>query len=434
MNLEEAIAIVDNLVQPYRLSTLQEMIFRECWEGKTYQQIAENSDYDADYIRVVGSRLWQSLTEVCEEKVTKSNFRSILRQQLKETLTKSITNSISLELPDGITASNSQFYIERPPIEEICRQEIAKPGSLIRIKAAKNMGKKSLLRKILIEEGAKYNVVKLDLQQADSKILDNLSQLLRWFCANLCSTLRIENIIDEYWDEDLGVKVSCTYFLQDYILEKIDQPLVLALDKLHLIFEHIETAQEFLPLLRFWHEEAKNLPVWQKLRLIVIQSTESYVTLNFNQSPFNVGLPVILPEFNREQMMILAEKHQINWSKNTNDENLTLLMNLIGGYPYLARLAFYHLAKYGISVQQLIAEAATETSIYRDILHYYLAIFYNKPTLAQAFKQVIDSKESIQLESITAYQLESLGLIKLKGNEAFPSCQLYRLYFQGRLN
>jgi hypothetical protein len=430
MNLEEALAIVDDLVQPQRLSTLQEMIFRECWEGKTYQQIAENSDYDADYIRVVGSRLWQSLTDICQEKVTKNNFRSILRQKSKQ----SITKSTLLELPDGPTAPTSNFYVERPPIEEICCQEIAKPGALVRIKASKNMGKKSLLRRILVDEESKYYVVKLDLQQADKKILDNFSQLLRWFCANLCSNLKLENIIDEYWDEDLGVKVSCTSYLQNYILEKIDKPLVLALDRLHLIFDHIETAQEFLPLLRFWHEEANNLSVWQKLRLIVIQSTESYVPLNFNQSPFNVGLPVNLPEFNQEQMIDLAKRHQLDWAKNTEPNNsLKTLMDLIGGHPYLARLAFYNLAKYNLTLDELVEEAPTETGIYRDILRYYLATFYQNTTLAQAFKKVINSDRPIQLESITAYQLESLGLINLKGNEAFLSCQLYRLYFKERL-
>ncbi|NES46756.1 MAG: hypothetical protein F6K20_37540, partial [Moorea sp. SIO2C4] len=32
------------------------------------------------------------------------------------------------------------------------------------------------------------------------------------------------------------------------------------------MFEHAQTAKDFLPLLRSWHEEAKQLPVWRKLR------------------------------------------------------------------------------------------------------------------------------------------------------------------------
>lgn len=427
MNVEEALAVVDDLVEPQRLTALQDTIFRECWEGKTYQQIAENSDYDADYIRVVGSRLWQNLTEACNEKVTKNNFRSILRQRSRQTVV-----TIPLELPNGPIAATSSFYIERPPIEEICRQEINRPGAFLRIKAPKNMGKTSLLRRILTDK-SQYITVILDLQQADNNILSNFERLLRWFFANLCSVLEIENIIDRYWDEDLGVKVSCTAFFQSYILEQLERPLVLAIDKLHLIFEYKEVAQEFLPLLRFWHEEANNIPVWQNLRLVVIQSTESYVPLNFNQSPFNVGLPITLPEFNREQMMELAQKHRLNWN-DFGEKNLTILMDLIGGHPYLARLAFYHLAKYNLSLSKLIAEAPTETGIYRNILRYYLVMFYDNRELATAFKQVIVAKAPIQLESIVGYKLESLGLIKLQGNEAVPSCQLYALYFRDRLH
>ena len=430
MTVEEALAIVDGLIQPARLTTLQEIIFRSCWENQTYQQIAENSDYDADYIRVTGSRLWQIISEVCQEKVTKSNFRSILRQK-----SSNITPSnITLELPDGPVPIKSNFYIERPPIEQNCYQEIAQPGALLRIKAPRNMGKTSLLDRIVTVNNVDYYGIKLDLQQADKNILSNFSRLLRWLCANICNRLGIENLIDEYWDEDLGIKVSCTAYVQGYILEQLDKPLILALDQLQVIFEHTEVAQEFLPLLRFWHEEAKNLPVWQKLRLIVVQSTESYVPLNFNQSPFNVGLSINLPEFNQEQIINLAIKHQLNRENNFIEQEIPKLIRLIGGHPYLVRLAFYNLAKYNLTITQLIREAPTETSIYIDMLRYYLGILYDNEILARAYKEVILSDHPIQLESFIAYQLESLGLICLQENEASPTCELYRLYFEDRLN
>ncbi|RMF20304.1 MAG: hypothetical protein D6756_14490, partial [Cyanobacteria bacterium J083] len=40
----------------------------------------------------------------------------------------------------------------------------------------------------------------------------------------------------------------------------------------------------------------------------------------------------------------------------------------------------------------------------------------------------------LRLETFIAYKLESLGLDYLQGNEAFPCCNLYRLYFRDRLN
>ncbi|MEM7594679.1 MAG: AAA-like domain-containing protein, partial [Cyanobacteria bacterium P01_A01_bin.83] len=39
----------------------------------------------------------------------------------------------------------------------------------------------------------------------------------------------------------------------------------------------------------------------------------------------------------------------------------------------------------------------------------------------------------VKLPTITAYKLESIGLVKLNKNLVAPSCELYRLYFRDRL-
>ncbi|MBE9147895.1 hypothetical protein IQ257_05080, partial [Coleofasciculus sp. LEGE 07092] len=83
MTVEEALAILDTVLKPGRLNDLQELVFREAWEKKTYPEIAENAGYDASYIKDVGFRLWQLLSEAFGEKVTKSNVRSLLRRHSK---------------------------------------------------------------------------------------------------------------------------------------------------------------------------------------------------------------------------------------------------------------------------------------------------------------------------------------------------------------
>ena len=432
MTLEETLAIIDELIRPERLTILQETIVRQCWLNKTYQQIARDFDYDANYIRGVGSRLWKQLSEACGEEVTKNNFRSVLRQIHKTKLPNK--DNVSLEIPDGTVPLNSHFYIERPPLEEICFKEISQPGALLRIKAPKKMGKTSLLERILTVDKFDCYKVKLDLQQADNNIISNFGKLMRWSIANICFQLSLKNSINCYWDEDLGIKVNSSIYLEDYILKKLDKPLILAIDRLHLVFEYTEVAREFLPLLRFWYEEAKNSATWQKLRLIVVQSTESYVTLNFHQSPFNVGLPVTLPEFDRQQMLELARRHQLTEQQGFKENDLEKLRHLVGGHPYLTRLAFYNLAKYNMTSLELIKEAATETSIYINELRYYLEVLYKNSALASAFKQVITSDSPVRLETFSAYQLENLGLISLQGNEAIAVCQLYNLYFKDRLS
>ncbi|MEL6442156.1 MAG: AAA-like domain-containing protein, partial [Cyanobacteria bacterium J06621_8] len=293
ITIEEALYLVDNAIKPERLNSIQELILTQCWSGKTYQEIAEASGYDPDYVRVVGSRLWQLLSESFGEKITKNNFRSILRQKIgvaeeKDTLGGNIS---ALELPNTPLPLDSALYVPRPPIETQAFEEITKPGALIRIKAPRQMGKTSLIMRILAQARSRgYRTVRLNFLQAEDNVLGNLERLLRWLCANIALQLGWESLLDDYWDQDLGFKVSCTTYLQGHVLAQVDSPLVITLDEVNQLFKYPQVAQEFLPLLRFWHEEANNVPIWQKLRLIVTYSTEISVPLNLSQSLFNTGL------------------------------------------------------------------------------------------------------------------------------------------------
>ena len=437
ITIEEALYLVDNAIKPERLNSVQELILTQCWSGKTYQEIADASGYDPDYVRVVGSRLWQLLSESFGEKITKNNFRSILRQQSgKTTQANTGVGQISaLELPNTPVPLDSALYVQRPPIEALAYEEILKPGALIRIKAPKHMGKTSLVMRIsAYAQQRGYRAVRLNLLQAEEAVLGDLERLLRWFCANITLQLGIESLLDEYWDVDLGFKVSCTTYLQGYILGQLDSPLVVTLDEVNRLFKYPQVAQEFLPLLRFWHEEANNVPIWQKLRLIVTHSTEIYISLNINQSPFNVGLSLSLEEFNTSQIEELAKKYGLQQQQfGIQSSQIQSLIEIVGGHPYLINLAFCHLITQNNDLDLIIREAATDTGIYRDYLRGHLIALKAHPELAAAYKQVINADSGVQLNSIAAYELESMGLVKLKGNDTTYSCKLYRLYFQERL-
>ncbi len=80
MTIEEALVVLDRLLLHKPLTDLQEVVFRASWQGKTYAEIAESEGYDDDYIRDVGFRLWHTLSDAVGEKVTKSNFQSVLRR------------------------------------------------------------------------------------------------------------------------------------------------------------------------------------------------------------------------------------------------------------------------------------------------------------------------------------------------------------------
>lgn len=111
------------------------------------------------------------------------------------------------------------------------------------------------------------------------------------------------------------------------------------------VFEYPTIADDFFGLLRAWYEEAEygdsDSELWAKLRLVVVHSTEVYIPLNVNQSPFNVGLSIELSEFSAEQVADLARRHGLNLQINMVER----LMNIVGGHPYLVRVALYHIAQ-----------------------------------------------------------------------------------------
>ncbi|HEY9810890.1 MAG TPA: AAA-like domain-containing protein [Halomicronema sp.] len=335
---------------------------------------------------------------------------------------------MSFEFPSGPIPLGSLFYVERQPLENRAYEEITKPGAVVRIKAPRQMGKTSLLMRLLDRATkADYRTVYIDFQQADEEVFLSGEKFFRWFCANVSRQLNLLPKLDDYWDEDIGSKISTTLYFQGYLLDSDERPLVLAFNEVNLIFEYPKIAADFLALLRSWHEEAKQEKALEKLRLVVVHSTEVYLTLNINQSPFNVGLPLSLPQFNLHQIEDLAARHGMNWQ---NELEAKKLIEMVGGHPYLVRLALYYLATDStLSLDQLLTESPTFSGIYKDHLRSQFLALQRSPELANAFKQVLDAKGKTKLNHIFAYKLESMGLVKIDGNECVISCQLYQKYF-----
>lgn len=330
--------------------------------------------------------------------------------------------------PSGAVPLDSPFYLERVPLEAKIKQELRKPGALIRIKAPREMGKTSLLLRILeFAQTQNYQIVSLNLDQVDRSILNDLDRFLRWFCANTARQLHLEPRLDEYWARDLGSKISCTCYLEEYLLKSVQTPLVLALDEAHQIFEYSAVAKDFVPLLRSWYEKGKNFPVWQKLRSIVVHSTEIYVPLQINQSPFNVGFPVQLTPFGLEEVRQLARRYGLDWEGGEEAEKI---MGLVGGHPALVQIALYHLALGEITLEQLPKTAPTDDGIYSAHLRRHRVALEEQPELARAIDLVMSATEPISLDSLPTYKLYSMGLIKPSAGKAIPSNELYRRYFR----
>ncbi|MEG4028000.1 MULTISPECIES: AAA-like domain-containing protein [unclassified Microcoleus] len=332
----------------------------------------------------------------------------------------------ALELPEGPVRLNSEFYIERSRMESDCYKQVLERGSMIRIKAPNLMGKSSLLIRIM--ERAKsnnYQLVRLDFREAEKEIFSDINKFIKWFGLNISRELKLESNIDKYLQAGGGILVNCKKYFQYEVLEAIDSPLVLALEEIDCIFAYKEISEDFFSMLRSWFEETRKTEIWENLRMVLLYSTNVYVELPYNQSPFNVGFEVELTEFSQQNILDLARRHQLSWG---TDEVATL-MAMIGGYPYMVRKALYHLKDSNLSLAEVLQNAATNVGIYGKHLQSHWANVQNYSELKAALKQVVCADSAVKLERMLEFKLLSTGLVKQNQHGITPSCRLYRDYF-----
>jgi AAA-like domain len=454
--VEELLQSVEKILQNKPLGSVHMFVLYQSWLGKTYVEMAEASGYGNHYIKEVGSQLWQDLSVALGKRVTKKNLHVTLTKYVQnrkdsprnqipekfpgksslETVFPGFLSATKMNFPSGPVPLGSPLYINHPLLEELICNELIHPGSLIRIKAPRKMGKSSLLNRMIAhakEQG--YQVVYLDFQEADEEVFTSLDRFLRWFCVNASKQLNLFPCLDDFWDMEMGSKVSCKVYFEAYLLQYIDNnPLVLALNEVHRVFEHPNIAQDFLPMLRCWHELGKQDQTWQKLRLVVVHTTEIYIPLKLNQSPFNVGITITLPPFTLNQVQNLAERYGLDWAAESEGlKRLAPLQAMVGGHPYLLSLAFYHLSQGEMTLEILLKTAVTSVGIYTPYLRELLSLLQEEPQLISAMQQVIATDEKVELNAIATYKLESMGLVQINGDRVSVMCELYRLYFSQQL-
>ncbi|MGL4376773.1 MAG: AAA-like domain-containing protein [Microcoleaceae cyanobacterium] len=428
------------------LADVQKTILRQALEGRRLKDI-QVPGYSPNTIKSeIAPKLWKSLSDITGRKVTIKTLHFVLDEFSKtggiiinhsqerirgEKRSSPSSFLFPLELPGGQIPLNSQFYITRHSAESPAYEEISKPGSLIRIKAPKQMGKTSLMARLLQQAQQQgCATVSLNFELADNEVFTALDQFLRkFFCAAIAKSLQLPTQLEHYWDSDLASKVNCTNYFEEYLLPHLDKPLALGLDKVDLIFSHRQIADDFFGLLRAWHEKAKQNSIWRNFRLIIVHGTEVYIPFSNDQSPFNVGLGVELPEFDLSQVQKLARLHQLN----LNPREINQLMQLVGGHPHLVRLSLYKIARQEMTLDELLRDAATDTGIYADHLRLHLWNLTQNPQLLDALKKVVETDQAVELESLVKFKLNSMGLVYLQGNSVTTRNDLYRQYFRKHL-
>ena len=415
------------------LGSSEVQVLRGAWDGKTYDAIASESNLTVKYIGEIGGKLWDTLSEALGEKVKKGNFRQALQREWEKQGNKSENPVIIPEIQLSATEFPGEPYIERPPIESRCYEEICKPGVLLRIQAPLHFGKTELMSRVMHHAAQQgYRTVVLNLRDAVGEDFNSLDKFLQWFITTIAERLELGQPVEEHWCKSLGnCKIKCRTYFEKYLLPG-DSAVAIALDEVDRLFVHGEIAGEFLGMLRTWHEDAKTKPLWRQLRLLMLH-TQVYTQLNINQSPFNAGTEIKLTDFTSEQVESLSLQYKLNW-KNTQVEQL---MAMVGGHPYLVTKAIQVVSRQDMTLERLLQSAPTALSIFRNHLERHWHYLQANLPLLSAFKTIVLADSPVEFNSNfnldDAVKLYDFGLVELQKNSAVSRYQIYLLYFRERL-
>ncbi len=443
MDSKQALAIVTQLSPGIDLTYVEEAVFLGTWEGKRYREMAIELGYEEGYLKDIGSQLWRLLSDRLGEEVTKKRLRYILTEAADQAdgptpsppiavangtvMPHSAANE--LKFPGSPLPFGSPFYIERSPLEDLCLATLRQPGGLVRIKGPLRMGKTSLINWAMgTAQTLGIKTVLLDIRQADAAALNDLDTFLRWFCWAISESLGIPCELDNYWFPSAGSKLSCTALVQDWLLNQVDAPLVVAIDAMHRLVDYPHVAIDFLSMMRSWYEKARVREEWQKLRLIMAYAHELDLPLPLHQSPFNVGLHLEVPPFNRDQVLDLAHRYGLSSLPKSQGADFEILFDLLAGHPYLWHLAFYWLLSGHVSLAQLVEQAPTDQGIYQEHLRHISLMLQKEPQLGEAVKQLITTGNSGGLPQSAITQLMDMGLLQSSGSHVKFACGLYRDY------
>ncbi len=341
------------------------------------------------------------------------------------------SGDFEIESPHGTMRPDSKFYIERTA-DLICWNFLKQPQAVtLFVQAPRQMGKSSLMLRMLDRAKNELNrrIVFIDLQELPKQTFTGTSDenFLRQFCWLVSEAFGIREAIERYWKGPGTNIFKCGRYLAQYVVGVIDEPFILALDEVDRLLPS-PFRDDFFGMLRVWHNKRALDERFRKFSLFLSSSTESSLLIqNEAQSPFNVADYIPLQDFTRAEVEDLNRRH----SSPLTDSQLDELVTLVGGHPFLTRLALYQVATGLIRAETLFSQATAHTGPFGDHLRYYLQRVLQRSDLRLALLQIM--QENRCEEDYPFYCLKGLGLIKEVGPQIVFRNKLYARYFEARL-
>jgi len=303
--------------------------------------------------------------------------------------------------------------VQAADAEEAILGRLRQPGQPVALWAPELFGKTWFLKhalRQLVADDPEFHVVQVNLRIVESEALEEFAGFCHRFAELLAESLQLDPQIASPIKTRPGTPANnLSWFLTNRLLSAINGPLVLAIDQAD---ELLPTGfcDDFFGLLRAWADRAESEP-WSRLRVAVAMSTTpALMTSTPARSPFaNRTAQVRLTDLGRNQVYDLARGHGLSWDDTHIDE----LMDLVGGHPFLVRLAMVNAARHpSLPLSELLHESSPLFETFLDGLRWRLS---KDRGLLDAFRAMLGDPGR-SADPVSHLRLRDAGVIRQVNN------------------
>jgi hypothetical protein len=331
---------------------------------------------------------------------------------------------------EGPVSLDSTYYIERQAERDVLAQ-LQKPGVTVTIKGHQQVGKTSLLVRLLAWcQGQGRATCFIDFRGFDAENRKNPPDLFREIGRSIAAELGLEEEPD-VWKKGHSLILYLTEFVEKRVLAQIRAPILLLFDNADAFFDLKDVREDLFATLRGWHNKrATDLSGrrgWRRVGMVICHGTDPALWIeDLNQSPFNVSMPFGLNDFDEQEVTQLNERCIPRPLASSGE--VARLLALVGGHPYLTRLALDLLSYRGWTLARLEADAAKQGGPFDSHLSQLYTQVSENGHIAAAFRQILATRRCGE----KMYQkLWSIGLVRGDSCEAVSfRYKIYEDYFK----
>lgn len=401
MTADEALTIVEEILET-QLNKVQRIVFRQAWEGQSYMEIANAFDYDYGYIKDTGSQLWQMLSSLLGQKVTKFNFQIVLKRyanRVSEFASQSAADEPEvkkIEMPPSVHSAYSiedeTRWVGRESLVNALAEKIQGNCRVLMLLGITGIGKSSLAIRLSLEPtiAQTWLVIKLIRFDADQYAFE---QFTRQLLGHIPSTSEFDQ--------------NPQKLVNDLVTHLQTHPCLLILDMVEEILEAGDRAE-----LRYKDD------LFTKFfdQLVKIESMPSRLILTSQDRP-----PVIaegryqershleqLKGLNTTEAFELFAVWGVHPKTDKEGEYLQRIIQVYEGHPLALRV---------------IAGEIRETPYYGDIQAYWHN--YGQEIVAvEQQKQAADLRSNADSNTLTHYSINLTDLVKNRIERTFTRLQV----------